>query len=98
MRTLDVGIFSVFGALIHRNFLNTTRNPMLLRSKVFQTIFLSIFVGGIYFDIRSNGPYTDKQVWNTLTGFMFFQTITGMMTALSPITITFPAERTVFLK
>jgi hypothetical protein len=52
MRTLDVGIFSVFGALIHRNFLNTTRNPMLLRSKVFQTIFLSIFVGGIYFDIR----------------------------------------------
>jgi hypothetical protein len=47
----------VFAALIHRNFLNTTRNPMLLKSKVFQTMFLSLFVGGIYFDIRSNGKY-----------------------------------------
>lgn len=91
IRTLDVSIFTVFGALIHRNLLNTARNPMLLRSKVFQTIFLSLFVGGIYFDIGKNGPYTNQQVWNTLTGFLFFMTISSLMTALSPVTITFPA-------
>jgi len=84
-------MLSVFGALMHRNVLNTTRNPMLLKSKILQSIFLSLFVGGIYFDVRSNGPYTDKQVWNTLTGLLFFLTISSLMTALSPVAITFPA-------
>jgi hypothetical protein len=39
------------GALAHRNVLNTIRNPMLLKAKIFQTIFMALFVGGIYFYI-----------------------------------------------
>lgn len=34
----------------------------------------------------------------TLTGFFFFLSIAGLMSALSPVAIVFPKERVVFLK
>jgi len=83
--------------LLHRNFLNTVRNPMLLRSKIFQGIFISLFVGGLFFNVGGL-DYSNRQEWYSVTGFMFFITISGLMSFLSPVTLTFPAERDVFFK
>ncbi len=65
---------------------------MLLRSKIFQGIFVSLFVGGLYFGIGKN-DYTKMPYWQSMTGFLFFMTISGLMSFLSPTTLTFPAER-----
>ncbi len=70
---------------------------MLLKSKVFQGIFVSLFIGGLFFGIGKN-DYTNKHFWNSITGFLFFMTISCLMSFLSPVTLTFPAEREVFFK
>ena len=70
---------------------------MLLKSKIFQGIFLSIYSGGIFFDIGTR-DYSNRSVWSSITGFLFFMTISALMSTLSPITLTFPNERDVFFK
>ncbi len=83
--------------MIYRNFLNIIRNPMLFKSKLFQTIFMALFVGGLFFDIGTH-DYIIKSFWNSITGFLFFLTIYALFNTLSPITLTFPLERDVFFK
>lgn len=70
---------------------------MLLRSKLIQGMFISLFIGGLYFGIGKE-DYTNKHYWNSITGFLFFMTISGLMSFLAPMTLTFPSEREVFFK
>jgi hypothetical protein len=79
-------------ALTRRAFLNTLRNPMLMRSKLFQGIFMSLFIGGLYWDLGQK-DYTNQIVWLSITGLLFFMTIFAMMSAMSPVVLTFPIER-----
>lgn len=97
LREVNVSFLAAMGALVNRSVLNTIRNPMLLKSKLFQSIFMALFVGGIYFDIGTR-DYTVSSYWNAITGFLFFLSINSLMTALSPLTLTFPLERNVFFK
>lgn len=97
MRKVDIGYMFVLSALVHRSLLNTIRNPMLLKSKFFQSIFTALFIGGLFFGIGTN-DYTNKQYWSSITGFLFFSTINSLIMTLSPIILTFPLEREVFFK
>lgn len=92
MRVVENGFLGAVVPLIQRNFLNTLRNPMLLRSKIFQGIFVSLLVGGLFFGIGKK-DYTNYLDWLSITGFLFFMTISGLMAFLSPVALTFPAER-----
>lgn len=85
------------GALVKRNFLNSIRNPMLIRSKIFQGIFMGLFVGGLFFDIGTH-DYMIRPYWMSITGFMFFICILALMGALAPVVLTFPLDRGVFFK
>ena len=69
---------------------------MLLKSRIFATIFLAIFTSGVYY--RFTGEYTSRLNWRALTGFLFFLSISTMMNALNPVELVFPSERGVFLK
>lgn len=80
------------GALLHRASLNALRNPMLIKSKLIQGIFMSLFIGGLYFDIGTK-DYTQRPYWLSITGFLFFLTILSLMGAISPVVLTFPVER-----
>lgn len=73
------------------------RNPMLFKSRVFQSIFLAIYTGGLYFN-AGRKDYTDQINWAAIVGYFFFLAISSMMSSLSPVTLVFPAERQVFLK
>jgi len=84
-------------ALIFRSLINTLRNPILLRSKILQSIFMALFVGGLFFDIGTK-DYTQSTYWQSITGFLFFLTMNSLLVALSPLTLAFPLERNVFLK
>lgn len=83
------------GAIMKRDFMNTARNPMVVRARFLMSILLGLFVGGVYWKISSN--YVDPNNPNvrtvdfiTLAGLLFFLTVTGFMTALSPVSIVFP--------
>lgn len=65
------------------------------------TIILGLFVGGVYWKmghdyLDENGRRTTE--FMTLTGFLFFVSMSSFMTSLSPVSIVFPKERVVFLK
>lgn len=89
LRNVNVSFFTAMSALLHRSTINTIRNPMLFRAKIFQSIFMALFVGGLFFDIGLK-DYTQRTNWQSITGFLFFLTINSMMMTLSPITLTFP--------
>jgi hypothetical protein len=83
---------TAMGALIRRAFLNTIRNPMLIRSKVIQGMFMGLFIGGLFFDIGTN-DYTIRPYWMSISGFLFFFCILALMSALTPVVLTFPLDR-----
>jgi hypothetical protein len=62
---------------------------MLLKSRVFQGLFLGLYVGGLYFDLGER-DYTQNISWFAVTGFFFFHNIACFMSCLSPITLVFP--------
>lgn len=91
------------GAIMKRDFLNTVRNPMVVKSRIMMSIILGLFVGGVYWKIGSDyvnptNPNVRTVDFMTLTGLLFFLGMTGFMSSLSPVSIVFPKERVVFLK
>jgi hypothetical protein len=85
-----------FRTLVDRDFKNVLRNPLLIKMRVVQTIFVAVYGGGLY--CKFSGEYTSQINWYALIGFFFFLTINMMMMALSPVTLSFPSERSVFIK
>ena len=83
--------------LLLRDLLNVWRNPLLVKSRIIQSLFLGIYVGGLFFDLGTKN-YKEIMIWYSITGFLFFLNITMLMQALSPIALVFPLERSVFLK
>lgn len=69
---------------------------MLLKARIVQVIFIAIYTSGLYYQFT--GDYTQGLNWRALTGFFFFMSISTMMSALAPLSLVFPLERSVFLK
>lgn len=80
-----------------RDLINIIRNPIVMQSRIFQVIFISIYTGGLYFN-AGRADYTETIQWYAITGYLFFVSMDLFMQAMMPVTITFPAERLVFLK
>ena len=76
-----------YKVLLGRDFKNVIRNPLLIKSRIFQTIFISIYIAGAYY--KFSGDYTNQISWHKYTGFFFFMSI-SMMIALAPVTLIFP--------
>jgi ABC-type multidrug transport system permease subunit len=83
--------------LLGRLATNVYRNPILLKAKFFQSLFVWLYVGGLFFDAGSL-DYTASSNFNYLVGFMFFLTIAALMSVLTPISIEFPKEKVVLYK
>lgn len=43
---------------------------MLIRAKLFQAIFMALYIGGIYFDAGTK-DYTRRTSWQSVTGYLF---------------------------
>jgi len=50
LRESNVNNVAALGALTQRSLLNTMRNPLLIRAKFFQALFMALFIGGLYFN------------------------------------------------
>lgn len=96
MRVVEVPFCTSLKALIYRDILNVVRNPLLIKLRFIQTVFIGVYTGGLYYNI--DGDYLDESNWRALTGFLFFLSISMLMLALAPVSLAFPIERSVFLK
>jgi ATP-binding cassette, subfamily G (WHITE), eye pigment precursor transporter len=83
--------------LIKRDIINMLRNPILVKSRFIQIIYLTIYMGGLYFN-AGRTDYTNPLNWNTIAGFLFFIILDILFQAMVPIALVFPSERAVFLK
>lgn len=95
-RIIEVPFSTTMKTLINRDFLNVIRNPMLIKLRFIQTIFIGLYAGGLYYQFT--GDYQNRVNWRALTGFFFFLAINLVMIALAPVELVFPSERNVFMK
>jgi ABC-type multidrug transport system permease subunit len=91
------------GSIIKRDFLNTARNPMIVRARIVMCIILGLFTGGVYWKIGQNyvspnDPNVRTPDFMTVSGLLFYMSMSMFMSSLSPVSIVFPKERLVFLK
>lgn len=70
---------------------------MMLKARLSQSIFLGLFIGGLYFN-DGRDAYTTYIDAQAIIGFFFFISIANMMMTLSPTSLVFPMERQIFLK
>ncbi len=47
-RIVEVSFKTSLKALVYRDFLNVIRNPLLIKLRFIQTIFIAIYAGGLY--------------------------------------------------
>ena len=86
--------------LMWRDFANIRRNPVLLMARIFQTVVISLIGGAVFWKLSNN--YTDPSLssksFASKNGALFFLAVSTFMTSFSPVLITFPIEKPVFLK
>lgn len=70
---------------------------MLVKSRFIQIIYLTIYIGGLYFN-TGRKDYTDPINWTTISGYFFFISLDILFQAMMPLALVFPTERSVFLK
>lgn len=91
-----MSLATAYSALLYRDFINIVRNPLLVKARFFQTIFMAVYAGGLFFGVGRN--FLSQAGWLGLMGFSFFLGANSLMIAMGPVAIVFPAERNVFLK
>lgn len=98
-RLIQTSFCTNLGALMKRDQINIRRNPMLLLSRVGQTIILGLIIGAIFWKLGQDYS-TEGQLKSFISknGGLFFLAVSYFMAGMSPVILTFPLERAVFLK
>ncbi|EAR87056.1 ABC transporter family protein (macronuclear) [Tetrahymena thermophila SB210] len=84
--------------IAERTIISTKRNPLLFKSRVYQTIVMSLFIGLVFLNqdqITKNS--TNVEIQNRI-GVLFLTGMAMFMKSLNGVLLSFPAEREVFLK
>lgn len=93
---MEVSVVTSYKTLIHRDFINIVRNPLLIKARIFQTLFMAVFAGGIFFGVAHR--YLSVSGWSGLQGFSLFVGTNSLLLSTGPVSIVFPLERDVFRK
>ena len=96
-RVVETSQLNTLKQLIKRDSINNIRNPILIKSRIIQILYLTVYIGGLFFNAGKK-DYTDPINWNTIAGYLFFITLDILIQAMMPIALVFPSERSVFLK
>lgn len=65
--------------------INLKRDKLAVRGRLAMTIFMGLFMGGVYFDVgRAEKTYVSMQ---SLIGVLFFLVMSNFMGALNPVMI-----------
>ena len=77
-RQVRVYFCDSFQALLKRDWTALVRNPLLVKSRLLQMVFLATYLGGIYFN-AGRKDFTPYENWKAISGFMFQISIATMM-------------------
>jgi hypothetical protein len=80
------------GILLKRDLTNLWRNPLIVKSRVIQSIFTSLYMGGLWWRIGDTN-YLDPTNFQAITCFIYFYTLSMFMEPFAATIITFPLER-----
>jgi hypothetical protein len=83
--------------LLDRDFKSSLRNPMVTAAKLLHSIFIGVFMGGLYY-YAGRESYLDPVQWHAITGFLFFCSIAAFMGQLGSIALVFPRDLCVCIK
>ncbi|KAL4474978.1 hypothetical protein ABPG74_001674 [Tetrahymena malaccensis] len=75
-----------------------SRNPLVFKARFFQSIFIGLLFGAIYWQIPGPTDNPTQRDINDKNGILFFWTTAMFMMNLKPSIITFPSQRAVFLR
>ncbi|EAR86586.2 lipid transporter family ABC domain protein (macronuclear) [Tetrahymena thermophila SB210] len=81
-----------------RNLIKIFRDPLLIKSRILQTIAMSLIFGLIYLNQPKISSDLSIRRINDRNGIMFMDMMNNFMNAMMGIIISFPSERLVFLK
>lgn len=98
-RRIQTGFCQGLAALMRRDAINIGRNPVLLTSRIAQAIILSLITGALFWKLGQD--YSESSLsksFHSKNGALFFLSISNLMASMSPVILTFPVEKTVFLK
>jgi ABC-type multidrug transport system ATPase subunit len=84
-----------FSVLMHRAWKNALRNPLLVKAKIGQALFMGILLGLIY---QGDAMKTHQAGIQNRTGVLFFMSINQVMSAAIGILSIFFAEKLVFMR
>ena len=92
----NVNIYIKMCTLLRRDVINILRNPILLKTRLFAVIIVSLFLGGLYYNVADIYNDTLNPVGLRISGFysiagaMFNLTINSFLEAFNPVSLTFP--------
>ena len=90
-KIVDNSFFYCQQQVMKRTVMNILRNPVLFVGRIFQDIFLALFVGAIYYQLPRNYEVVQDMVGlMNKAGFLFFQSIGMFMESCMPNVLTFP--------
>lgn len=98
-RVITTSFCRGLGTLMWRDAVNIQRNPVLLTSRIVQTIILSLITGALFWKLSRDYSNSGlSKSFNSKNGALFFLSISNFMSSMSPVILTFPLEKSVFLK
>ena len=83
-----------FRVLFARAFKNVLRNKMIVKVRFFQSVFIALVIGTIYFDV-SRHPQFDTQRMNR-SGALYFLVINQFMSSATGVVTVFCEEKDIF--
>jgi ABC-type multidrug transport system ATPase subunit len=89
------GFVTQFSILMQRAWKNALRNPLLVKAKIGQALFMGFLLGLIY---QGDGMKTHQAGIQNRTGVLFFMSINQVMSASIGILSIFFAEKLVFMR
>ncbi len=90
-----MGVCWALATLLGREVRNTFRNPLGLKVKVIQSVFVGLLSGIIFWQLTAEN--TTLSLYNK-AGAMFEVVMSIFMTSLTGVAVVFPLEKEVFLK
>ena len=84
-----------FSVLMQRAWKNALRNPLLVKAKIGQALFMGLLLGLIY---HGDAMKTHQAGIQNRTGVLFFMSINQVMSAAIGILSIFFAEKLVFMR
>jgi ABC-type multidrug transport system ATPase subunit len=89
------GFTTQFAVLMQRAWKNALRNPLLVKAKIGQAMFMAVLLGLIY---QGDAMKTHQAGIQNRTGVLFFMSINQVMSAAIGILSIFFAEKLVFMR